>query len=103
VFRRDGGLKIRWRYDSILKGLAARPDLSSPELVDAIELVNDIVERQAPRFHRHLPDDTLLWADNHHTLHGRAMYTDPERHLIRIRISNTPNARRIGPSGISAD
>lgn len=103
VFRRDGGLKIRWRYDSILKGLAARPDLSSPELVDAIELVNDIVERQAPRFHRHLPDDTLLWADNHHTLHGRAMYTDPGRHLIRIRISNTPNARRIGPSGISAD
>ena len=48
-------------------------------------------------------DDTLLWADNHHTLHGRAIYTDPERHLIRIRISNTPNARRIGPSGISAD
>jgi alpha-ketoglutarate-dependent taurine dioxygenase len=103
VFRQDGGLKIRWRYDSIMKGLAARPDLSSPELVDAIELVNDIVERQAPRFHRHLPDDTLLWADNHHTLHGRAVYTDPERHLIRIRISNTPNARRIGPSGISAD
>jgi alpha-ketoglutarate-dependent taurine dioxygenase len=103
VFRHDGGLAIRWRYDSIMKGLAARPDLASPELVEAVELVNDIVERRAPRFHRHLPDDTLLWADNHHTLHGRAVYTDPGRHLIRIRISNTPNARRIGPSGISAD
>jgi hypothetical protein len=103
VFRHDGGLKIRWRYDSIMKGLAACPALSSPELVEAVELVNDIVERQAPRFHRRLPDDTLLWADNHHTLHGRAIYTDPARHLIRIRISNTPNARRIGPSGISAD
>ncbi|MGO4381678.1 TauD/TfdA family dioxygenase [Pseudoduganella sp. RAF19] len=103
VFHHDGGLKIRWRYDSIMKGLATRPDLSSPELVDAVELVNEIVERDAPRFQRHLPDDTLLWADNHHTLHGRAVYTDPDRHLIRIRISNTPNARRIGPSGISAD
>lgn len=103
VFRHDGGLAIRWRYDSIMKGLAARPDLASPELVEAVELVNDIVERRAPRFHRHLPDDTLLWADNHHTLHGRAVYTDPGRHLIRIRISNTPNAHRIGPSGISAD
>ena len=103
VFRHDGGLAIRWRYDSIMKGLAARPDLASPELVEAVELVNDIVERRAPRFHRHLPDDTLLWADNHHTLHGRAVYSDPGRHLIRIRISNTPNARRIGPSGISAD
>lgn len=103
VFRHDDGLTIRWRYDSIMKGLAARPDLGSPELVDAVELVNEIVERQAPRFHRRLPDDTLLWADNHHTLHGRAVYSDPARHLIRIRISNTPNARRIGPSGISAD
>ncbi len=103
VFRHDGGLAIRWRYDSIMKGLAARPDLASPELVEAVELVNDIVERRAPRFHRQLPDDTLLWADNHHTLHGRAVYSDPGRHLIRIRISNTPNARRIGPSGISAD
>ncbi len=103
VFRHDGGLAIRWRYDAIMKGLALRPDLGSPELVEAVELVNDIVERRAPRFRRQLPDDTLLWADNHHTLHGRATYTDPARHLIRIRISNTPNARRIGPSGTSAD
>lgn len=105
VFGQDeaGGLAMRWRYDSIVKGLAARPDLGSPELEAAIELLNDIVERRAPRFNRQLPDDTLLWADNHRTLHGRARYTDPGRHLIRIRISNTPNAQRIGPSGISAD
>lgn len=99
----DGSLAMRWRYDSIVKGLAARPDLSSPALEAAIELLNDIVERRAPRFNRQLPDDTLLWADNHRTLHGRARYTDPDRHLIRIRISTTPNAQRIGPSGISAD
>jgi hypothetical protein len=103
VFHDDGELSMRWRYDSIIKGLAARPDLNTPELAAALELLNDIIEQRAPRFDRRLPDDTLLWADNHRTLHGRARYTDPGRHLIRIRISNTPNARRIGPSGISAD
>jgi alpha-ketoglutarate-dependent taurine dioxygenase len=94
---------MRWRYDSIVKGLAARPDLNTPALAAAIALLNEIIEERAPRFDRRLPDDTLLWADNHRTLHGRARYTDPARHLIRIRISNTPNARRIGPSGMSAD
>lgn len=107
IFIRPGngeeGISMRWRYDSIVKGLAARPDLSSPALLAALELVNEIVEVRAPRFNRHLGDDTLLWADNHRTLHGRAIYTDPGRHLVRIRISSTPNARRIGPSGIAAD
>lgn len=103
IFRNDGQLTMRWRYDSIVKGLAACPHLNSPELAAALELLNDIIEHRAPRFDRRLPDDTLLWADNHRTLHGRALYSDPGRHLIRIRISNTPNARRIGPSGISAD
>jgi len=102
VFHEDG-LAMRWRYDSIEKGLAARPDLATPELVAALTLLNGIVEIHAPRFCRQLPDDTLLWADNHRTLHGRAMYTDPGRHLIRIRVSSTPNAHRVGPSGISAD
>jgi alpha-ketoglutarate-dependent taurine dioxygenase len=103
VFTLEDGPAMRWRYDAIVKGLAARPDLATPQLFAAVELLNDIIERRAPRFDRCLPDDTLLWADNHRTLHGRASYTDPARHLIRIRISNTPNARRIGPSGISAD
>jgi alpha-ketoglutarate-dependent taurine dioxygenase len=102
VFHGDG-LAMRWRYDSIEKGLAARPDLATPELVGALRLLNSIIEERAPRFVRQLPDDTLLWADNHRTLHGRATYTDPGRHLIRIRISSTPNALRVGPSGISAD
>ena len=105
VFQRhaDGSLGMRWRYDSICKGLEACPEFSTPELVAALALLNEVIERQAPRFERTLPDDTLLWADNHRTLHGRAVYSDPARHLIRIRISNTPNADRVGPSGIAAD
>lgn len=98
-----GNLTMRWRHDSIMKGLAARPDLGSPALLAAVALVNQVVERHAPRFERHLEDDTLLWADNRRMLHGRANYSDAHRHLIRIRISTTPNAERIGPSGVGAD
>ncbi len=96
-------LAMRWRYDSLLKGLAARPDLDTPALRAALALLNEVIEQHAPRFCQQLPDDTLLWADNRRTLHGRATYTDPARHLIRIRIADTPNAERIGPSGVALD
>ncbi|MYM88692.1 hypothetical protein GTP91_16110 [Rugamonas sp. FT82W] len=104
VFQRLGPtLTMRWRYDSIVKGLAARPALGTPAVHAALELLNEVIERRAPRFCQQLPDDTLLWADNRRTLHGRSVYTDPARHLVRIRISDTPNAERVGPSGISVD
>jgi alpha-ketoglutarate-dependent taurine dioxygenase len=104
VFERLGEtLTMRWRYDSIVKGLAARPALDTPPLRAALALLNEVIEQHAPRFCQHLPDDTLLWADNRRTLHGRATYTDPARHLIRIRIADTPNAERIGPSGVALD
>lgn len=99
----NGALAMRWRYDSIKKGLAASPQLDTPALHTALELLNEVIEQRAQRFCLQLPNDTLLWADNQRTLHGRMVYTDPARHLIRIRMSDTPNAERIGPSGISAD
>ncbi|MGV7208350.1 TauD/TfdA family dioxygenase [Oxalobacteraceae bacterium A2-2] len=104
VFERLGQtLAMRWRYDAILKGLAARPALDTPALRAALELLNEVIEQHVPRFHQQLADDTLLWADNRRTLHGRDTYIDPERHLIRIRIADTPNAERIGPSGVVQD
>ncbi|WP_170304240.1 TauD/TfdA family dioxygenase [Duganella radicis] len=104
VFQRhDGMLAMRWRHDSIVKGLAARPQHDTPAVRAALELLNEVIEFRAPRFCQQLPDDTLLWADNRHALHGRGVYTDPARHLIRIRISDLANAERVGPSGISAD
>jgi hypothetical protein len=36
-------------------------------------------------------------------LHGRTTYEDEGRHLIRIRMSDIPNAQRIGPSGVVLD
>lgn len=102
--RRPGArFTIRWRHDSIQKGLAARPDLDTPALRRAVETMHAIVEGGAARFEDHLADDTLMLIDNHHTLHGRTTYADEDRHLIRIRISDIPNAERIGPSGVARD
>lgn len=102
--RRPGArFTIRWRHDSIQKGLAARPDLDTPAVRRAVETMHAIVEGGAARFEDHLADDTLMLIDNHHTLHGRTTYADEDRHLIRIRISDIPNAERIGPSGVARD
>jgi len=101
--RKDDMFTMRWRYDSIKKGLAARPDLSSPELEKAVEVMHHVAEREAARFMEQLPTDTLMLADNHRMLHGRTTYTDEHRHLIRIRMSDVPNAERIGPSGVVRD
>lgn len=94
---------MRWRYDAIKKGLAARPDMSSPALADAVEIMHCVAEQEAPRFMEQLPTDTLMLADNHRMLHGRTTYTDERRHLIRIRMSDVPNAQRVGPSGVVRD
>jgi hypothetical protein len=102
--RRPGApFTMRWRHDSIQKGLAARPDLDTPALRAAVDLMHEIVERGAARFEDHLADDTLMLIDNHHALHGRTDYEDEARHLIRIRISDIPNAERVGPSGVARD
>jgi alpha-ketoglutarate-dependent taurine dioxygenase len=65
--------------------------------------MNDVAENRAARFKDQLPTDTLMLADNHHMLHGRTTYTDERRHLVRIRISDVPNAERVGPSGVVRD
>lgn len=101
--RADARFTMRWRYDSIQKGLAARPELDTPALRRALEIMNEAAEKGAARYEEHLPDDTLLLANNHLMLHGRSNYEDAHRHLIRIRISDVPNAERIGPSGVARD
>jgi alpha-ketoglutarate-dependent taurine dioxygenase len=40
-----------------------------------------------------VPSDGLLVIDNHITLHGRTAFTDPERHLLRLRFHEPPAAQ----------
>ena len=82
---------------------SAAKDVDRAWVAKNVETMNEVVERHAAHFQDHLPDDTLMLIDNHHTLHGRTTYEDEARHLIRIRISDVPNAERIGPSGVARD
>jgi alpha-ketoglutarate-dependent taurine dioxygenase len=101
--RKGDRFTMRWRYDAIKKGLDARPDLCTPALAEAVEIMHCVAEQEAVRFMEQLPTDTLMLADNHRMLHGRTTYTDERRHLIRIRMSDLPNAQRTGPSGVVRD
>ncbi|MRW93629.1 hypothetical protein GJ699_26910 [Duganella sp. FT80W] len=101
--RKGDRFTMRWRYDAIKKGLDTRPDLCTPALAEAVEIMHCVAEQEAVRFMEQLPTDTLMLADNHRMLHGRTTYTDERRHLIRIRMSDLPNAQRTGPSGVVRD
>lgn len=102
-FGSTSAVNIRWRHDAILRGLAARPELCSPSRLTALSLMHDLIKNNVPCFKHTLDDDSLLWVDNHHMLHGRTDFTDPDRHLIRVRIARQPNAARAGLHGLTSD
>lgn len=80
---------LRWRGDTIRKGLADNPAMATHEVCSAIECVESLL-RSAPGEHRaRLPKDSLCLVDNHVVLHGRTSFSDRERHLIRIRFHDT--------------
>jgi Taurine catabolism dioxygenase TauD, TfdA family len=80
---------LRWRGDTIRRGLEENPALATHEVRSAVECVESLL-RSAPGEHRAmLPKDSLCVVDNHVVLHGRTSFSDRERHLIRIRFHGT--------------
>ncbi|MET0341914.1 MAG: TauD/TfdA family dioxygenase [Polyangiales bacterium] len=76
---------LRWRSDTIRKGLEEHPNAATPEVLDALAFVESFL-RSGPGEHRALmPKDSLCVVDNHVALHGRTGFADRARHLIRIR------------------
>ena len=92
---------FRFRYDMLLKGLNARPELKTSESKYALKVLLDVIEREVDVVHRWCDDDSLIIADNHVNLHGRTNFQDTERHLIRVRISDVPakNLGRVASAG----
>jgi alpha-ketoglutarate-dependent taurine dioxygenase len=85
---------IRFRYDTIEKGFQSRPDLDRPEARFALKILLNVLETQANIVDYWMQDDNLLICNNYTALHGRTSFQDPERHLIRVRISNQPLVSR---------
>jgi alpha-ketoglutarate-dependent taurine dioxygenase len=77
---------VRWRTHGLYRGLAARPEYDTPEVRNALDTVRGLLEEEGNEELREvLPTDGLLVIDNHVALHGRSAFTDPHRHLLRLR------------------
>lgn len=77
---------VRFRYDSVIDGFAARPDLDSEDRRWAVEYFFEFIQQRAPRMQFLATRDQLAVVDNRNTLHARTHYADPHRHLIRARL-----------------
>jgi alpha-ketoglutarate-dependent taurine dioxygenase len=79
---------FRFRYDSINAGFRVRPDLATDESVNAIETFNDYLVgllHNSPG--TKLQKGEMILANNHTVLHARTNFTDPNRLLLRARIT----------------
>jgi hypothetical protein len=75
----------RWRKYGILKGIAAHPEYETPEVRQAVDTVIELLQNGPDEVRQVIPTDGLLIINNHVALHGRTAFTDPERHLLRLR------------------
>lgn len=76
---------LRFRTDTILDGERHFPGLDWTRLRQALDLFLAAAEnvQTEPAL---LPDDGLVFVNNHDCLHARTAFADRERHLIRIRM-----------------
>jgi alpha-ketoglutarate-dependent taurine dioxygenase len=78
---------IRFRMDCILAGFAACPDLATPERVRAVHFFNDFLQRYMQHGGKRLEAGDLFIGNNHRILHARTFFSDPDRLLLRVRIT----------------
>ena len=75
----------RWRKTGLWRGIAANPECDTPEVREALATVLDVLDNGPDEIRAVIPTDGILIINNHITLHGRTAFTDPERHLLRLR------------------
>jgi|SRR5579884_147017 len=77
---------IRYREDTLLQGENWFPDVPWPEIKTALACLGEAATHVAtPR--TLLPDDSIVFVNNHEVLHARSEFHDQDRHLIRVRLN----------------
>jgi hypothetical protein len=76
----------RWRKNGIRRGIAAHPEYQTPEVQQALDAVLDKLNNGPDEIRLVIPTDGILIINNHIALHGRTAFSDPERHLLRVRL-----------------
>jgi alpha-ketoglutarate-dependent taurine dioxygenase len=54
-------------------------------------MLNDLLENSPAEVYQTVPTDGMIIIDNHIALHGRTAFSDPERHLFRLRFHEPSN------------
>lgn len=84
---------IRWRRDTIEKGLGELDDFDGPEVRKATQQLLRAFKDAPEELVMNLPDDSLILVDNHRAVHARAAFKDQERFLFRVRFHNQKHVR----------
>lgn len=79
--------EVRYRIDTLNRGLQLYPELDTPELRKAIGLVDQAMNNPDRLLQLAMASDSLQLLNNHTALHGRSPFSDYERHVLRIRIA----------------
>jgi alpha-ketoglutarate-dependent taurine dioxygenase len=85
----------RWRQGGIRRGIAAHPECETPEIRKALDSLIELLEHGPDEIRLVIPTDGILIINNHIALHGRTAFTDPQRHLLRLRF-HEPRAEQTG-------
>lgn len=80
---------VRFRTDTLRRGLDLYPEFDTPDLRRALAIVNEEVMQQDKLISVHMPTDSLQVLNNHEALHGRSPFADHRRHVLRIRVADT--------------
>jgi alpha-ketoglutarate-dependent taurine dioxygenase len=78
---------IRFRPDAIQNGFEAMPELATPDHRWAFRKIWEAIETHPDVLEYMLDDGEFIVFDNHRLLHARGDYSDPTRHLVRIRMA----------------
>lgn len=77
---------IRYRKDTLLDCEHCFPDVPWRDIKTALMWFNEAAA-YATTPHGVLPDDSIVFVNNHQALHARTEFRDQNRHLIRVRMN----------------
>jgi alpha-ketoglutarate-dependent taurine dioxygenase len=75
----------RWARKNNRIGLERNPNYATPQVWRALATVTEQLHNNPDEMHARVPTDGVIVVNNHIALHGRTAFTDPTRHLLRIR------------------
>lgn len=82
---------IRFRSDTLRRGLDLHPEFETPELQRALGILDAELANHDRLVSVRMSADSLQVLNNHESLHGRSPFTDYNRHVLRIRVAGQPD------------